>query len=49
MLPTRTNYLRTDAVTEYYQWVNSHWTVYNSPTAHFFVTDQFSNQVIVLI
>ena len=47
-LPTRTKYIRTDAVTEYYQWVNSHWTVYHAPTAHFFVTDPFSNQIFVV-
>lgn len=46
--PTRTKYVRTDAVTEYYQWVNSHWVVYHLPTARFFVTDPFSNQVFVL-
>lgn len=46
--PTRTKYIRTDAVTEYYQWVNSHWLVYHAPTARFFVTDPFSNQVYVI-
>jgi WD40 repeat protein len=45
---TRTKYIRTDAVTEYYQWVNSHWAVYDPPTSHFFVTDPFSNQVFVI-
>jgi hypothetical protein len=48
VLPTRTKYIRTDAVTEYYLWVNSHWTVYHMPTAHFFVADPFSNQVFVI-
>jgi hypothetical protein len=47
-LSTRTQYLRTDAVTEYYLWTNSHWVVYHTPTAHFFVTDPFDNQVLVL-
>jgi len=47
-LSTRTKYVRTDAVTEYYQWVNSHWVVFDSPTSHFFVTDPFSNHVFVL-
>jgi len=48
VLPTRTKYIRTDAVTEYSQWVNSHWTIYHAPTAHFFVTDPFSNQIFVV-
>jgi WD40 repeat protein len=47
-LSTRTKYVRTDAVVEYYQWVNTHWAVYHQPTSHFFVTDPFSNQVFVL-
>ena len=46
-LSTRTKYVRTDAVVEYYQWVNTHWVVYDAPTSHFFVTDPFSNQVFV--
>jgi hypothetical protein len=46
-LSTRTKYVRTDAVTEYYQWVNTHWLIYNAPTSHFFVTDPFSNHVFV--
>jgi WD40 repeat protein len=45
---TRTKYSRTDAVTEYYLWVNSHWAVFDAPTSHFFVTDTFSNQVFVM-
>jgi len=48
VLPTRTKYVRTDAVIEYYQWVNSHWTVYHPGTNRFFVTDPFSNQVFVM-
>jgi hypothetical protein len=47
-LTTRTKYVRTDAVTEYYLWLNSHWAVYDPPTSHFFVTDPFSNQIFVL-
>jgi WD40 repeat protein len=44
---TRSKYVRTDAVTEYFQWPNSHWVVYHAPTARFFVTDPVSNQVFV--
>jgi len=47
MLPTRTRYLRSDAVTEYGYSLNTHWEVYNSPTSRFFVTDPASNQVFV--
>jgi len=47
-LPTRTKYLRTDAVTEYYLWVNTHWAVFHPPTSRFFVTDPTGNQVLVL-
>ena len=47
-LTTRTKYVRTDATTEYYQWVNTHWVIYDAPTSHFFVTDPFSNHVFVL-
>lgn len=47
-LNTRTRYVRTDAVTEYYQWVNTHWIIYSQPTSHFFVTDPFSNQIFVI-
>ena len=47
-LNTRTKYVRTDAATEYYQWVNSHWVVYDSPTSRIFVTDPFTNTIIVL-
>jgi IPT/TIG domain len=46
-LPTRTRYLRSDAVTEYGYWLNTHWEVFHSPTLRFFVTDPFSNQVFV--
>lgn len=47
-LNTRTKYVRTDAVTEYYQWLNTHWIVYHQATSRFFVTDPFSNQIFVL-
>src|SRR6266480_3859518 len=47
-LSTRTRYLRTDAATEYYLWLNTHWIVYHQPTSRFFVTDPFSNQILVL-
>jgi hypothetical protein len=47
-LPTRTRYVRTDAATEYYLWLNTHWVVYNSATSRFFVTDPRTNQVLVL-
>jgi hypothetical protein len=46
-LPTRTRYVRNDAVTEYYSSLNTHWEVYHSPTSHFFVTDPDSNHVFV--
>ncbi len=46
-LSTRTKYIRTDAVTEYYLSVNTHWEVYHSPTSRLFVTDPYSNQVFV--
>jgi hypothetical protein len=45
---TRTKYLRTDAVTEYFGWLNTHWVVYHAATSRFFVTDPFSNQVFVI-
>jgi len=47
-LPSRTRYVRTDASTEYFLWLNTHWVVYDSPTSRFFVTDPQSNQVLVL-
>jgi len=45
--PARTRYLRTDATTDYTDWVNLHWVVYNSNTSRFFLTDPFSNHVLV--
>jgi hypothetical protein len=44
----RTKYVRTDATTEYFRWINAHWIVYNPPTNHFFVTDPLSNHVMVM-
>jgi len=40
--------VRTDATTEYYQWVNSHWIIYNPITNYFYVADPGSNHVMVL-
>jgi len=47
-LSGRTKFLRTDAVTEYYLSLNTHWVVYNPGTSRFFVTDPGSNQVFVI-
>lgn len=47
-LSTRTKYVRTDAVTEYYLGLNDHWVVFNSASSRFFVTDPSYNRVIVL-
>jgi hypothetical protein len=44
----RTKYLRTDAVTEYPFWVNTHWVIYDSPTSRFFFTDPFGTQVFAI-
>jgi hypothetical protein len=44
----RTKYVRTDATTEYYRWVNSHWIIYNPVTNYFYVADPSSNHVMVL-
>jgi len=46
-LPTRTRYVRSDAVTEYGYSLNSHWAVYNATTSRFFVTDPDSNHIFV--
>jgi hypothetical protein len=40
--------VRTDATTEYFGWINSHWAVYNAATKRFFVTDPYSNHVVVM-
>lgn len=45
--PTRTRYVRSDAVTEYGYSLNTHWEIFHSPTSRFFVTDPDSNQVFV--
>jgi hypothetical protein len=47
-VPVRTRYLRTDATTEYYLWVNQHWILYHAATGRYFVTDPSTNQIIVL-
>jgi len=44
----RTKYLRTDAVTEYPFSINTHWTIFDSPTSRFFVTDPSANQVFAI-
>jgi DNA-binding beta-propeller fold protein YncE len=44
----RTKYVRTDAATEYYGWINSHWIIYNAVTNRFYVADPSANRVIVM-
>ena len=44
----RTKYVRTDATTEYSQWINSHWIVYSPLTNRFYVTDPGSNHIMVM-
>jgi hypothetical protein len=44
----RTRYIRTDANTEHFLWINSSWIVFDSPTNRFFVSDPFTNRVSVL-
>ena len=46
--PVRTRYLRTDATTEYFGFVNQHWMLYHATTGRYFVSDPSSNQIIVL-
>lgn len=46
--PVRTRYVRTDATTEYFGWVNQHWILYHQATGRYFVADTSSNQIIVL-
>lgn len=46
-LPTRTRYVRTDATTEYFLSLNTHWEIFNSATSRFFVTDPYGNHVFV--
>jgi hypothetical protein len=45
--PVRTRYVRSDAVTPYFTWINSYWILYHSATKRFFVTDPFSGHVFV--
>jgi hypothetical protein len=47
ILPTRTQYVRSDAVTEYGYSLNTHWEVFHNATSRFFVTDPYSNRVFV--
>lgn len=44
----KTKYVRTDAVTPYFGWINSLWSLYNPITSQFFVTDPYTNQIFVL-
>jgi WD40 repeat protein len=44
-VPFRERYVRTDAATEYFLWINSTWIIYNPPTSRFFVTEPDSNRV----
>jgi YVTN family beta-propeller protein len=46
--PGRTRYVRTDATTEYFGWINQHWMVYDPGTSRLFVTDPISNHIYVL-
>lgn len=47
-LTTRTRYVRTDATTEYLEWINAHWIIYNPVTNYFYVADPDSNRIMVL-
>jgi IPT/TIG domain len=47
VLPTRTRYDRSDAVTEYGYSLNTHWELFHNSTSRFFVTDPYSNRVFV--
>src|SRR3954462_9193143 len=44
----RMKYVRTDATTEYFQFDNPHWIIYNPITKYFYVTDPWSNHLFVL-
>ena len=46
--PSRTRYVRTDATTEYFTWINSQWAIYNPPTSRFFITDPVGSHVYVM-
>ena len=45
--PSRTAYVRSDAATQYFQYLNSHWAVFNPNSNRFFVTDPVGNHVFV--
>jgi hypothetical protein len=45
---SRTKYVRTDASTEYFDFINRHWSVYNSLTNRLFVSDPSGNHVMVM-
>jgi hypothetical protein len=45
--PGRNRYLRSDATTPYFAWLNQHWTVFHPGTSRFFVTDPYSGRVFV--
>ncbi len=45
---SRTKYVRTDAVTEYFGFVNRHWSLYSPLTNRLFVADPTGNHVMVL-
>ena len=47
-VPSRMRYVRTDAATLYFTWLNSNWIIYNPLTSRFFVTDPDSNRIFVL-
>jgi hypothetical protein len=44
----RTRYLRTDATTDYFEWINQNWIVYDTATARYFVADPSNNEIIVV-
>ena len=45
---SRTKYVRTDAVTEYFGFINRQWSVYSPLTNRLFVSDPTGNHVMVL-
>lgn len=48
LTPSRTQYVRTDAVTEYFTFLNRHWSVFSPLTNRLFVADPTGNHVMVL-
>jgi hypothetical protein len=44
----KTKYIRTDAATEYFGWVNGSWSIYEPSTSRIFVTDPGLGRVIVV-